>query len=40
VVEQVLRGGRCATLEDQTGIHEALERVLEPLFREITDRSC
>jgi hypothetical protein len=40
VLEQVLRGGRRATLKDQAGIDEALERFLEPFFSEFTDRSC
>jgi hypothetical protein len=40
VLEQVLRGGRRATLKDQAGIDEPLERVLEPFFSEFRDRNC
>ena len=39
VFEQVLRGGRHTTLKDQTGVDEALERVVEPFLSEFTDRN-
>ena len=40
MLEKVHGLRRCSALKDQAGIDEALERVLEPLVSEFTNRSC